>query len=468
MKMRLFSMICLLVSLSSCNNWLDVELPDKVDEEKLFSKPEGFTEALAGIYSDMSKSSLYGKVLTMEYIDLYAQYYGYNSVATQYEPYRAYDHENDVSKNTHAAIWNKLYFCIASANNIIEWADKNANVLTTEQRDQIRGEAVALRAFLHFDLYRLFCPDVKRNPKDKGIPYNKKFGVSTPPMYTVEEVVQLIIDDFKEAERLLAADLITGITPYTMKDKSEADKYVARINLYGVKAMLARAYQARGENGKAIQYAEEVIDSKKFSLLNFTSVDQSEKETDVLFSDEHIFSLRNKDLADISKGLHKPVVTETSTTFAKLPFGSTYTIYESNNNDLRYIKWFSVGEFMKYTMNNQAIFFPKMPMIKLSEMYLIIAECSFAKEPEKSLEAINTLRDHRIRNNAHWSYLTRDYILQEMSREYLGEGQLWYAYKRNNLKIPTGSINGDVEPSNSVFVFPMPMKEIETGNRNMN
>ena len=48
MKTRLFIMVCLLFSLTSCNKWLDVELENKVDEDKLFSTAEGFQEALGG------------------------------------------------------------------------------------------------------------------------------------------------------------------------------------------------------------------------------------------------------------------------------------------------------------------------------------------------------------------------------------------------------------------------------------
>lgn len=81
-------------------------------------------------------------------------------------------------------------------------------------RNQIRGEALALRAFLHFDLYRLFSPDVKRSPKADGIPYNKEYGVSLPPMYSVEEVVQLVINDLKEAKN--AWPMIRSMRLYLM------------------------------------------------------------------------------------------------------------------------------------------------------------------------------------------------------------------------------------------------------------
>ena len=187
--------------------------------------------------------------------------------------------------------------------------------------------------------------------------------------------------------------------------------------------------------------------------------------TDVLFSDEHIFSLRNKELKDYSEKLHRDEKKDGATSFKPLPFGSYYNWYEGNNDDVRYSKWFNLGDFMKYYMDNTDAFFRKMPMIKLSEMYLIVAECSFDTDSEMSLEYLNVLRDHRIRNHVHLQYLSKESIQDEMRREYLGEGQMWYVMKRNNLKIETGSSSGDIEPSDVVYVFPMPDAEIEDGHR---
>ena len=473
---KIYLIIGLLFSLTACNNWLDVELDNKVDDSKLFSTPEGFREALAGVYSEISKAGLYGQALTMEYVDLLAQYYTYGGVNSKYEYWKDFKYTQSSTKNTIAGFWSGLYRNIGQLNCILEWADKNNGVLSETEYNQICGEALGLRAYLHFDLYRLFAPDVKRSPKAEGIPYNKKFGVSLPPIYTVEEVVQLVIDDLKEAERLLADDPITTVIPYAITAggsevadaaaKDEADQYVARMNLYAVKAMLARVYQARGEYTKAIGYAREVIDSGKFRLLQFSSIDQSKDKADLLFSDEHIFSLRNRELNLYSRGLHRDNTTSSGATESvKLPFNEVNALYDGNNDDIRYAKWFDVLKLAKYMPDSASIFPNKMPMIKLSEMYLLIAECSYGSDPDKALEYINVLRANRIRDYKYWSYITYDYIVREMKREYLGEGQMWYAYKRNNLPLPGNGVSGDIAPSDAVYVFPLPDAEVEHGHR---
>lgn len=476
---KLYIVICLILSLTSCNNWLDVELDNKVDDSKLFSTPQGFKEALAGIYSEMSKSSMYGQYLTMEYMDILSQYFTTNGT---YEYWVKYDYKNSSTKSIISTMWNRLYSNISQANCILEWADKNASVLSESERDQVRGEALALRAFLHFDLYRLFASDVKRAPKAEGIPYNKIFGVSLPPMYTVEEVLQLVINDLKEAEECLKNDPIGEVIPYAIRTsttqgdiidkaaKDEADKYIARVNLYGVKAMLARAYQARGENALAIQKATEVIGSGKFRLLQLSSIDQSENLVDLTFSDEHIFALRNKKLSNGAEGIFREKTNSggTSQGTALLMYGA-YSLYQGDRNDLRFSKWYDDFDFIKFLPDTNNIYPQKMPLIKLSEMYLLIAECSYNTDPDKAMEYVNLLRRSRLRGNTEgqqdWRYMTKKDIFDEMRREYIGEGQMWYVYKRNNLDLP-GGLTGTINADENIFVFPFPDAEIEDGHRN--
>ena len=470
---RLYIFIGLLFSLTSCNDWLDVELDNKVDDDKLFNTAEGFKEALAGVYSSMSKSSMYGGRLTMEYVDVLAQYYNSNST---YEYWEDYDYENSGCRSIISGMWNNLYSCISQAN-CLEWADKNAGVLSESDRNQIRGEALALRAFLHFDLYRLFAPDVKWAQNAEGIPYNKEFGVSLPPMYSTKEVVQLVINDLLEAEKCLQNDPIQNVVPYMIRTstsagdvvdkaaKDEMDKYVARVNLYSVKAMLARAYQARGEYVAAVSKAKEVIDSGKFRLLEATSIDQSENMVDLLFSDEHIFSLRNKELSTYTKSIFK----ETSGGTTALRMEGSYNLYDGNQDDFRYSKWYVDFDFIKYVPDSNSIFTTKVPLIKLSEMYLLIAECTYDTDPDEARRYVNMLRRHRIRGNQEgagdWMYLSREDIFKEMRREYIGEGQMWFAHKRNRLNL-SGGLTGTIEASDDIFVFPLPDAEIESGNRN--
>ncbi|MBV7533021.1 RagB/SusD family nutrient uptake outer membrane protein [Chitinophaga sp. sic0106] len=467
MKYRLLIWSMLFFTLSSCKKWLEVDLINQVDENKLFAKEQGFTDALAGAYNQVASANLYGQKLSFEMLDVLAQYYNYNSIAEQYKQYRDYNYKDATVRAEIDGIWADMYEAIAAVNNIVRWEQKNGDVMRPHIRKQILGEALALRAYLHFDLMRMFCEDIKFNHDAKGIPYNKQFGVSLPPVYTLAECYQLVQEDLEKSWELLnEGDPINLTTPYISLNKNIADKDVARMNKYAVRALMARVALTKGDKAAALKYATAVIDAKKFRLLDFkASVDVDESKRDILFSDEHIFSLRNKTLPDLSRALHYDVTTGTGYSFAKLPLGDASGNYGSNPDDARYALWYDVGKLGKYTRGDVKEYTPKIPMIKLSEMYLIAAEATYESDRTRSLQFINDLRRSRIRNVSDWFYITRDNIFEEAIREFTGEGQLFFAYKRLNRAIRNNSGTGDITPSNGIFVFPIPEKEIETGNR---
>lgn len=67
----------------------------------------------------------------------------------------------------------------------------------------IIGEAMALRAFLHFDMLRLFGPVYATNKADLSIPYNTVYSISATSLLPATQVVEKVLKDLDEAERLL-------------------------------------------------------------------------------------------------------------------------------------------------------------------------------------------------------------------------------------------------------------------------
>ncbi len=59
--------------MSSCNDWLRVDMEDKVMEKTMFSDYKGYCTALNGIYIGMN--GLYSNQLSTGAIDVMAQYY---------------------------------------------------------------------------------------------------------------------------------------------------------------------------------------------------------------------------------------------------------------------------------------------------------------------------------------------------------------------------------------------------------
>lgn len=485
-KNKLYGFIFLFF-LTSCNNWLDVDLVNKVEESKLFKSEQGFREALAGVYSSMSKANMYGRRLTYGVVDVLAQTYDYSNMLEAYKNLRDYDYTSEAATKEIDSIWSQSYYTIALVNNILTWEASQGDVMKEDSRKQIKGEALALRAYLHFDLWRLYAPDIKQEPKAECLPYNREFGVDIPSLCSSEQFLTYCLADLEEALALLEADPIQGVVPYQLwdgiadnsKKKDEADLYVARMNFYAVKALMARIYLTKGsaeDKRKARTLAQEVIDSKKFALVNYSkSFTESESFKDALFSDEHIFSVRNKKIKDYVKavmyvdnsGLDRKGNLQMPSTFMSEIFGGMEA-------DFRAGTWvdkdnYKIKKYYQTDANNK-VFIPKIPLIKLSEMYLIVAECWLEEDPGSAQGILEDLRKTRFIDGVGYelSYVNQDILLEEMRREYLCEGQLFFQYKRLNHDIIRRSVmQGDVKASKEVFVLPMPEKEIEDGKRDI-
>lgn len=168
-KLALLLIIPLLCC-TSCEEWLKVDSEDRIMEDALYSNENGFRTALNGIYIDLLNSSLYGQTLTTTTFDVLAQYYDTSKPLNThaYVLLANYDHQKmkDAVSNT----WAKGYALIGNINTLLEHCEKNRNVLSDKGYHIIKGEALALRAMLHFDLLRIFGPIYKYEPGKECIP----------------------------------------------------------------------------------------------------------------------------------------------------------------------------------------------------------------------------------------------------------------------------------------------------------
>jgi len=456
--------------LTSCNDWLDVEPETSVDEKKLFSTEQGFKDAMAGVYADMASSSLYGQTLSFGFLDIIAQQYDYETVNNSYGNYYRladYDYEYSANKSRITGIWNNMYSVIAEVNNILRWIDKNGSVLNESTRSQIKGQCYVTRAYLHFDLLRLFAPDVKLSPSELAIPYVTTFGVEATERSTVSQVITKVKNDIESVKAELQNDPIMDVVPFEISDKLlEADRYIAVANYYAAEALLARVLLTEGNYKDAETAAQNVIDSEKFRLVNAeTSFNVPTEQLDLLLNDEQIFALRNKAIFDYSESLHLGKSEDGVVSGAALPLTSDISaIYDAINDDVRLANWVQASNsyMLKYAKEIEK-FYPKQVLIKLSEMYLIVAEAQMRQGNANALETLNVMRRSRITNVnlSDKGAITEDELIEEMRREFLGEGQMFFQYKR--LNVPIRNILKEVPASNTVFVLPIPEGEIEYG-----
>ena len=483
MKKIIYTMIIACTTLfASCDSWLEVKPYDQIAEGELQKSEEGYQKMLNGIYIDLNSDALYGQTLSVEMIEVMGGAYTIgtdNSVWGNYKDLSSYQYNTEYWRNRLDQTWNKAYALILNCNKILETIDGNKNLFTDGSYYIIKGEALALRAMLHFDMLRLFGPVYSKDSDKKAIPYYTKQTNSPEPILTAQEVMEKITADYEDALNYLANDPVK--TKGTMMSSTEDGssnflRYRAlRLNYYAVEALMARAYLYMGNKTEAFKYATDVIktaDQNIFPFVDKNLVIGSPADPDRIFSSEVLFALTNTRRGTIHKNFFDPsrlpnyVFRMDDSMMSNLVYGGAATT-GGYQDDYRYRAcWMATGSnryFYKYSdmVANGSIQNTMIPMVRLGEMFLIAAE-SQSGDLKAGVQYVNALR--RNRGVASLTTLTPDLLKYEYIRELYGEGQLFYLYKRLNSDIIT-SATSSKNPKASDLIFVVPLPDTETENR---
>lgn len=483
MKKIIYTMIIACTTLfASCDSWLEVKPYDQIAEGELQKSEEGYQKMLNGIYIDLNSDALYGQTLSVEMIEVMGGAYTIgtdNSVWGNYKDLSSYQYNTEYWRNRLDQTWNKAYALILNCNKILETIDGNKNLFTDGSYYIIKGEALALRAMLHFDMLRLFGPVYSKDSDKKAIPYYTKQTNSPEPILTAQEVMEKITTDYEDALNYLANDPVK--TEGTMMSSTEDGssnflRYRAlRLNYYAVEALMARAFLYMGNKTEAFKYATDVIktaDQNIFPFVDKNLVIGSPADPDRIFSSEVLFALTNTSRGTIHKNFFDPsrlpnyVFRMDDSMMSNLVYGGAATT-GGYQDDYRYRAcWMATGSnryFYKYSdmVANGSIQNTMIPMVRLGEMFLIAAE-SQSGDLKAGVQYVNALR--RNRGVASLTTLTPDLLKYEYIRELYGEGQLFFLYKRLNSDIIT-SATSSKNPKASDLIFVVPLPDTETENR---
>lgn len=460
--------ICLLASgFSSCKKWLDVKPGTQVLQDEMFSTEAGFNQALLGSYLQMG-TGLYADNLTITTISAMGQNYQTTTTGHPLLEHARYNYTAPVVKSTIATIWGNMYKAIGGVNNILDHVDQAKGVFLKNHYNLVKGEALGLRAYMHFDLLRMFGPVPVNNGAVNAIPYIKTFDKQVTPLSSTSQVIALCLKDLDEAEQLLS--VYQEIIYNTEASADEFTNYTRNhFNYWAVKALKARIYLYAGDKAKAYQYAKEVIGSGKFPFVERSTFNLTANQ-DRTFSTEHVFAL--------NLPLLKPVIDQRFKLDGNVNFmGSTFylsnatmnTLFEGISTDYRNLYHIKTNGTYSYStkfwqdgitslqLSNQ------MPLLRLSEMYYIAAEAT----PDLT-EARTLINDIRLKRGleALTVTFTETIRMQEIAKEYIkefyAEGQLFFYYKRlGTLPVPRSAVTMTAQ----TYVFPLPDNEIEFGNR---
>lgn len=501
---------CLLLSLTGCNDWLDVAPSTEVDKKEMFKNEDGYADAMAGVYNIMTGDNLYGKNLTWYALELMGGgatcMYGNNAnyMGFYFHPQSSY-YMQDMRTSFVDPIWNETYNAIANLNSILSAIDESQGVFVDDDYEIFKGEALGLRAFLHFDLLRLFGQAGTENLDSEAIPYVSSLTSQVYPMLTVRQCAEAILEDLEAAKELLVKDpMYTGgsFSKYVCSNVTGSATYRTRYNIadwhnrrfhfnyYAVVATMARVYLWMGDKENALACAKEVIgaQAEKFPWVNSALVANVASTSEYVsrdrtFCTEQIFALNitdmedrmdgymiekqysfqgadgniegiNTDCFDASTRALDPRYAYLRTNYSMYGMDISISIkyYEDDDYDNTYSPWSA----------------DRVPMIRVSEMYYIAAEC----EPDlaTATEYLECVRRNRGMSSYPLSCSSKeelqDEIESEYCKEFIAEGQLFYYKKRLGETIVNYTAYNTYTITPDLFTLPIPDDENTYGGRN--
>lgn len=478
MKTLYISIFLLFSFLSfSCQDWLDVQPSTEIEADEFFKDESGFKSALTGVYTLMlgnEYSSLYSKDLMFDFMEELAMRYDAGNRATDAGTRAKYfDYVNEYSgfcsKTYLSNIWNGMYRNIVNINNLLAHLDETGRdvIHTPRMFEIIKGEALGLRAYHYLDLLRMWGPaDMITNGSRPVVPYRTKVGYEQIAPMSADSLTLMIEKDLLEAELLLENDDF-DITANNTEIPFFSDRQ-HRMNKWALKALMARFYLYTNQPDKAATKAKSVIDSCGLELIGALTKDQA------MFG-ETLFALDYYNMESSYNGIFEEVIDKNSSSQKLLNEETLRSLYEVSSvgaNDIRFTQGFNTASGVcmskKFLVDDNANYKSKLPLIRLSEMYYILAETLSGTEATDYFNKIRNTRGISKRNDIH-GFASREQMVEELRKEYakdfFGEGQYFFFLKRHQVRSFEAWMLWPVNPMlDQYYEFVIPDGEKEWGN----
>ena len=458
----------LMITLGSCTKTIDIEPTHTANGENSFTKLEDYEAALTGAYARLLSVNYYGSSNGSSAFSTLSDMMTDNLFESgeSLGNYQNFSHwtytADDVNIDaTWLAAYRVIQQCNLTLRNIDKLAATNAGGV-----NRVKSQALALRAFVHFDILRYWGESNLRNSNLKGIPYVSSFDIEQKPArLSVKETYDAIIKDLHDA-RSLMQNMDKAIQSAT-STASTARGYIDEI---GTNAILARVYNYAAEADSAIKYSSLAIAARPLSSrANFPLIWQDANTSEVIWSVK--FTPLNSGTGD---NVYYPIGNRAS----YRPATNLTALYDQAN-DVRYSSYFQLRArgggsrlvLVKYLAKQSQLAKPDgitdFKVLRTGEMYLIRAEGYAQKLMDgPALADLNTLRAARINGfvpGIETGAALISAIANERRKELVCEGHRWFDLKRTN-RIVNRTTNCNVfcslDANAREWVWPLPQTEI--------
>lgn len=470
MNKLLYALMAGALVFTSCDDDFLNQAP-KLDQstEITLSNLEGIQKATIGMYAPLSSAYWYGA----DFITMCEMRAGNARIPkdTKHQSGRltVEYNWNYSSGGTYGGLWTYAYYVISNANNILDNIEGKGK---DEEINGIKAECLFIRALSHFDLARVYCQPYAKtdvNAQNSGVPVMLHSKIDEPARNTLKEVIDQVITDLLEAEKLMPAEYNTKANYHT-----EVADYAAIVSKEAIQALLSRVYLYTEQWQKASDYATKVINSGRYTMWDASSFVKAYSNAagagEVIFE---VYGDQSNDRFKIQGWEYIQWLSNPNGDHGSGDFGAS--------NDCRglYAAGDVRGEFFteadglfwtkKYRGKGQGEpDYNNTILFRLSEMYLNRAEATIkgASSPASAAEDMAKVASNR---NATAEAATAMGIFIERRKELAYEGHIIFDFARNGYALErkdTDSPVTSVEFPSYKWALPIPKGEVDA-NKNM-
>lgn len=337
-------------------------------------------------------------------------------------------------------------------------------------RSRVKGEALFLRAFAHFELYRYYSGSA--DPNALAMAYKETPSLTGEARISVRDYFQKLKADLTEAKNLLP---------------EYASASVARASKLAATGLQARVALYLKEWKDAITYSTEYINALPLaSRANFPGIWTDANNSEVAF--KLVRSASNARVGSLFRATSSKHATTGDTLIGTVSWIVSDKLWNSydKDNDIRFTTYLKDEPLLsknsrpshivhKYRGGGYTSATENMNDIKVfrtAEMYLIRAEAKAETDDLLGAAAdLNELRAARITGYVPEIFLSKDAlinaIINERFKELAYEGHRFWDLRRRNLPVErlatdAPAANATVLPAgNFRFVLPIPNSEIQ-------